>query len=132
MRINRWIAPLLVTAIATAGLLSGVASALASTQPAVSAGCWHTVGLKSDGSVVATGAHYTNDGQCDVSSWTDVTAVSAGYWHTVGLKSDGSVLATGNNVYGQCDVSGWTDVTAVSAGRDHTVGLKSDGSVLAT
>ena len=42
---------------------------------AVSAGDWHTVGLKSDGTVVAT--KYTGDsedyyGQCDVADWTNI------------------------------------------------------------
>ena len=37
---------------------------------AVSAGWMHTVGLKSDGTVVATGDN--GAGQCDVSGWTDI------------------------------------------------------------
>ena len=95
----------------------------------VSTGGYHTVGLKSDGTVVAVG--WNDYGQCDVSEWTDIVAVSAGYYHTVGLKSDGTVVAVGWNDYGQCDVSGWTDVVAISAGAAHTVGLKSDGAVVA-
>ena len=98
----------------------------------VSAGSVHTVGLKSDGTVVAVGRN--KEDQCDVSGWTDIVAVSAGDGHTVGLKSDGTVVATkysGDYDYGQCDVSGWTDIVAVSAGGLHTVGLKSDGTVVA-
>ena len=101
----------------------------------VSAGKVHTVGLKSDGTVVATkfieGEYITYDGQCDVADWTDIAAVSAGGVHTVGLKSDGTVVAVGNNDNGECDVADWRDIVAVSAGYDHTVGLKSDGTVLA-
>ena len=74
----------------------------------ISADNWHTVGLKSDGTVVAVGAN--GRGQCDVSDWKDIVAVSADDWHTVGLKSDGTVVAVGWNEYGQCDVSGWTDI----------------------
>ena len=96
----------------------------------ISAGAYHTVGLKSDGAVVATGDN--EYGQCDVSGWSDIVAISAGGEHTVGLKSDGTVVATGDNEYGQCDVSGWYDIVAVSAGKNHTVGLKSDGTVVAT
>jgi uncharacterized protein (TIGR02145 family) len=97
--------------------------------PQVSAGYWHTVGLKSDGTVVAVG---NNDyGQCEVSSWTNIVQVSAGYWHTVGLKSDGTVFAVGRNNLGQCEVSSWTNIVQVSAGGWHTVGLKSDGTVVA-
>ena len=95
----------------------------------VSAGDDHTVGLRSDGTVLAVG--WNSDGQCDVSGWTDIVAISAGDDHTVGLRSDGTVLAVGWNSDGQCDVSGWTDIVAVSAGTYHRVGLRSDGTVLA-
>lgn len=95
----------------------------------VSAGTFHTVGLKTNGKVVAVG--YNEYGQCDVSSWSDIVAVSAGYYHTVGLKADGTVVAVGSNKNGQCEVSGWTDIVSVSAGSYHTVGLKADGTVVA-
>ena len=103
----------------------------------VSAGSNHTVGLKSDGAVVAVG--WNKYGQCDVADWRDIVAVSAGPYHTVGLKSDGTVVATKfiesllvTHDGGQCDVADWTDIVAVSAGYFHTVGLKSDGTVVAT
>ena len=95
----------------------------------VSAGWNHTVGLKSDGTVVAVG--YNKYGQCDVSGWTDIVAVSAGSDHTVGLKADGTVVAVGDNEGGKRDVSGWTDIVAISAGDDYTVGVKTDGTVVA-
>ena len=95
----------------------------------ISAGARHTVGLKSDGMVVAT---IRNDyGQRNVSKWADIAAVSAGYNHTIGFKTDGTVIATGNNTRGQCNVSEWTDIVAISAGYNHTVGLKTDGTVIA-
>ena len=74
----------------------------------VSAGNFHTVRLKSDGTVVAKGSDI--DGDCNVSGWTDIVAVSTGFWHTVGLKRDGTVVAVGNNEYGQCDVGDWTGI----------------------
>ena len=89
----------------------------------------HTVGLKADGTVAAVG--YNEDGQCNVSGWTDIVAVAAGGNHTVGLKADGTVMAVGSNGYGQCDVSGWRVIVAVAAGSSHTVGLKADGTVVA-
>ena len=95
----------------------------------VSAGQDHTVGLKSDGTVVAFGGN--GNSQCNVDGWTDIVAVSTGIFHTVGLKSDGTVVAVGENGDGQCDVEDWTDIVAVSVGEDHTVGLKSDGTVVA-
>ncbi len=95
----------------------------------ISAGYSHIIGLKSDGTLIATGR--TGAGQCDVSEWKDIVSVSAGDEHTVGLKSDGTVVATGDNEYGQCNISEWKDIVSISAGGDHTVGLKSDGTVVA-
>ena len=95
----------------------------------ISAGDYHTVGLKADGTVVAVGDNYCS--QCAVSGWTDIVAVSASNLHTVGLKADGTVVVAGRNDAGQCDVSGWTDIVAISAGGLHTVGLKADGTVVA-
>ena len=92
----------------------------------IAAGVSHTVGLKSDGTVLAAG--WNAYGQCDVSGWADIVAVAAGDYHTVGLKSDGTVVAVGRN---RDNVSGWTDIVAVAAGGYHTVGLKSDGTVVA-
>ena len=95
----------------------------------ISAGWWHTVGLKSDGTVVAVGKN--KSGQCDVKGWTDIVAISVSSEHTVGLKSDGTVVAVGENEKGQCNVDGWTDIVAIYARSSHTVGLKSDGTVVA-
>jgi len=65
--------------------------------PMVAAGGHHTVGLKSNGTVVAVG---NNDYlQCDVGDWTDIIQVAAGGDHTVGLKSNGTVVAVGNDDY---------------------------------
>ena len=95
----------------------------------VAAGVAHTVGLKSDGTVVAVG--YNEYGCCNVGGWTDITQVAAGWSHTVGLKSDGTVVAVGDNYYGQCNVGGWAGINQTTAGWSHTVGLKSDGTVIA-
>ena len=100
----------------------------------ISAGLRHTVGVYSDGTVVATQyASRTVDykGQCDVDSWSDIVAISARNSHTVGLHSDGTVVAVGSNKYGQYDVSKWRNIVTVSAGRKHTVGLCYDGTVVA-
>ena len=90
----------------------------------------HTVALKADGTVMATG--YNAYGECDVSDWKDVVDVSAGYNYTISLKATGTVVAAGYNEYGQCDVLDWVDIVAVSAGHNHTIGLKADGTVVAT
>ena len=88
----------------------------------------HTVGLRSDGTVVAVGENSV--GQCNVSGWTDIVSVAAGSSHTVGLRSDGTVISVGRNYSGQCDVSNWTDIVVIAAGPAHTAGLRSDGTVV--
>ena len=76
----------------------------------------HTVGLKSDGTVVATGK---NDyGQCNVSSWRDIIAVAAGgtfYPRTIGLKADGTVVVVGrDDNRGVCNIGDWQDIGIIS------------------
>ena len=93
----------------------------------VSAGDYHTAGLKADGTVVAVGKNW-------ISHWADVVAISAGFGYAVGLKADGTVVAsnyTGADDYGQCYVSHWSNIVAISAGGWHTVGLKADGTAVA-
>ena len=99
------------------------------SEPLVSTSMWHTIGLKSDGTLLTTGDCRWD--QCDVSSWTDLVTASAGSGYTVGIKSDGTAVAVGGNSYGNCNVSGWTDIVQVAAGVYHTVGVKSDGTVVA-
>jgi alpha-tubulin suppressor-like RCC1 family protein len=93
------------------------------------AGFYHTVGLQSDGTVVAVGDNLA--GQCDVGGWTGIDQVAAGGYHTVGVKDDGTVVAVGDNLEGRCDVGGWTGIDQVAAGGYHTVGVKDDGTVVA-
>ena len=103
---------------------------IAAKRDVLSAGMDHSIGLKADGTVVATGENWEN--QCKVSDWTNIVSISAGRRHSVGLRADGTVVANGNNEYGQCDVDQWQDIVAISASYEHTVGLKIDGTVVAT
>jgi hypothetical protein len=73
----------------------------------VAAGSDHTVGLKSNGTVVAVGGIL--EGQCDVGGWTGIIQIAAGDLHTVGVKSDGTVVAAGPG----SDVGKWNLVLAV-------------------
>ena len=101
-----------------------------SVRESLSTTHFHTVGLRTDGTVIATGLK--ENGQCDLGSWTDIIAVSAGGYHTLGLKTDRTVVAAGLVDDGQCEVDDWTDIVAVSAVFSFSVGLKMDGTVVAT
>jgi len=81
---------------------------------AISAGRSHTVGLRSDGTVVAAGYNYHHGeriGLLDVEGWTNIIAISAGYNHTVGLRADGSIVATGH-ASGLAWITGWGELEA--------------------
>ena len=68
----------------------------------VAHGCLETVGLRSDGTTVATAKAF--------SGWTNILMIDGRSYHIVGLRKDGTVIAAGNNESGQCDVTGWTDI----------------------
>ena len=96
---------------------------------AISVATSHVVGLKADGTVVATkpSDDYDN-GQCNVGGWRDIVAVSAATYITVGLKGDGTVVSTNNN----SAIGEWRNIIAVFAGSCGIYGLKADGTVLFT
>ena len=96
------------------------------------------LGLRKNGTVVATGSNSTN--QLDVSSWTNIVQVSAGGLCSYGVKSDGTVVASEYVAsssdwrkynYGQDEVEAWEDIVYVAAGYFHVVALKADGTVVA-
>ena len=93
---------------------------------AVACGETHTVGLRSDGTVLATG----RDAKAQVGKWENITAVDAGMDHTLGLCQDGTVVAAGQGMFGTCAVEHWQDVTAIAAGHMHSLGLRKDGRLL--
>ena len=91
-------------------LLSRVATLHAATVTTIAAGEYHSLFLKSDGSLWALGGNF--DGQLGDGTFnganrpeqivaSGVTAIAAGYAHSLFLKSDGSLWAMGWNYYGQ-------------------------------
>lgn len=96
---------------------------------AISLGREFAVGLRSDGTVVATGCN--EFGQCDVGDWSEIVAISAGGEHTVGLRADGTVVMAGSTMFQQDMVRVWDQIVEISAGDFHTVGLRADGTVVA-
>lgn len=63
-------------------------------ETTIRAGDYCTIGLKTDGTVIAVG-EYSSE-YLNVSAWENIIAVDASLYSAVGLKSDGTVLASGN------------------------------------
>jgi alpha-tubulin suppressor-like RCC1 family protein len=118
----------------------------------IAAGQWHSLFLKSDGSLWgmgnnASGAlgdgtynYHTNRPEQILTS--NVAAIAAGGLHTLFLKGDDSLWVVGENTYGQLGDGTYNirdipeqietgNVTAVAAGGNHSLFLKSDGSLWA-
>jgi alpha-tubulin suppressor-like RCC1 family protein len=97
---------------------------------AVATGNYHTMGLRSDGTIAAWG-------MCDVEQCnvpppnSGFTAIAAGDSHSLALRQDGSIAAWGDNEQAQLNVPAPnTGFVAISAGLLHSLALKSDGSIV--
>ena len=139
----------LFSLIALLYLIATPALTLAVT-PTVAAGDWHSVGLKSDGTVWAWGRN--NLGQLGDGSTSDsptpkqvgvgYTAVAAGADSTFAIKPDGSLWAWGDNSLGQYgDGSNigslvpkqiGTGFAFVTSANGRTFAIKTDGSLWAS
>jgi alpha-tubulin suppressor-like RCC1 family protein len=97
----------------------------------VAGGRFHSLALRTDGTVVAWGnnAH----GQTLVpEDLLGVTAIAAGSFHSLALRGDGTLVAWGENTHGQATIpEGLTDVTAIASYNMHNLALRADGTVVA-
>jgi RHS repeat-associated protein len=113
---------------------------------------WHTLALKSDGSVWAWG--YDNNGQLGDNGTTSrntpvqvagmtATTIAAGRFHSLAVKTDGTLWAWGDNGSGELgngtwtasglpvQVTGMSGVTAIRGAGETSLALKSDGTLWA-
>lgn len=120
-------------------------------NPAVTAGKYHNIALKNDGTLWAWGDNsygQLGDGTTatrsipvqigEETAWTDV---AAGDFHTIAIKNNGTLWAWGQNSSGQLGDGTTTNRTApvqigansswvsVAAGGAHSIALRSDGTM---
>lgn len=108
------------------------------TVQAVATGWYHTLALKSDGSLAAWGTTDItsyNYGQATIPpelTGVVVKAIGAGGMHNLVVKANGTVVAWGNSASYATDVpAGLTGVKAVAGGYRHSLALKENGTVVA-
>jgi YidC/Oxa1 family membrane protein insertase len=95
----------------------------------ISAGAYHNLAIRTDGSIEAWGNNDSN--QCDdTPDGRDFEAVSAGGQHSLALRSDGSLEGWGSDKYDQATVPPGNDFNDVAAGGYHSLALRSDGSLV--
>jgi alpha-tubulin suppressor-like RCC1 family protein len=119
----------------------------------ITAGAYHSVALRADGTVWTWGDN--GSGKLGIGSsvgntnWpvqavglTQMIAVAAGTGHSVALRADGTVWTWGDNGSGQLgrtnddntvpdQVSGLSNVVAIAAGQLHTLAVTADGHLYA-
>jgi len=98
---------------------------------AIAGGGWHSLALKSDGTITGWGR---NDfGQASIpAGLSNVVAIAAGAAYSMALQANGTVLAWGDNIYGPTNVpAGLSNVVAIASGGWHALALKSNGIVAA-
>jgi len=119
---------------------------------AVSAGAFHSLAVKTDGSLWACGYNYRGqlgDGTRTnrlsfvrigiESNWSQISAGQSSNGHSLAIKTDGSLWTWGYNIFGQLGdgttidrlapiriATGWKQVCA---GTEHTLAIKTDGSL---
>jgi len=101
-KMYRSMLPILFVLMCTVLTTGAATTASASSGvTAISAGVYHSVALKGDGSVVAWGLNVAGETTVPAEASSGVIAITAGFLHTEALKNDGWVVARGNDDYGQ-------------------------------
>jgi hypothetical protein len=102
---------------------------------AIAAGPFHSLALKSDGSIVGWGDNWA--GEATPPDGNDFVAIAAGgggspimVGFSLALKSDGSIIGWGDNHVGQATPPAGNDFVSIAAQGDYALALKSDGSVI--
>lgn len=112
----------------------------------VTGGFFHSIFLKSDGTVWHCGRTVSNVANpTQFAGLSNVVAISAGQYFSMFLKSDGTVWVSGNNQYGQfgngntstndtdvpVQVPGLSGIVSIAAGDAFALFVKNDGTAWA-
>ena len=92
----------------------------------VAIGNFHTLGLKSDGTVVATGGN--TYGTLDVEHWENVVQIAAGTKFSMALFADGTVRFASDDYGFKYDT--WENIRLIYANGPKAIGIKFDGTVI--
>lgn len=93
----------------------------------IAAGAFHTLALRTDGTVSAWGN--ASDGQTNIPpTATNIVAIAAGSWHGLALRSDGAVIDWGLGPNSPTDL---TNTAAIAYGENQGLGLRKNGSLVA-
>lgn len=96
---------------------------------------YHTLGINSDGNVLATGKEDLMD-ELDVEQWGDMFQVLTVHrYGSLGLRRDGTVMSSKIIIQGvdygyDFDVEHWKDIVDIQTGYEYVLGLKKDGTVV--
>lgn len=93
---------------------------------AIACGAYHSLAVKSDGSVVAWG--WDGGGQVSgAASLSGISRIAGGYAFTLALKNDGTLVAFGDKTDLQLNVpSSTASITAIACGASHALALRAD------
>ncbi|TAK90131.1 MAG: hypothetical protein EPO07_20540 [Verrucomicrobia bacterium] len=98
---------------------------------AISAGSFHSLALKSGGTVLAWGDHIFGETSVP-GSVSNVAGIAAGGFYSTATHSNGTVTAWGDASYGLMDTPpGLSNVVSVAGGNLHALALLKDGTVTA-
>src|SRR3990170_1798433 len=120
----------------------------------IAAGSYHTLAIKSDGTLWAWGYNYSGqlgDGTTSnkttpvqIGTGTNWSQIAAGGYHSLAIKSDGTLWAWSGNSFGQLgdgtsrdykttpvQIGTGTNWSQIAAGDYHTLAIKSDGTLWA-
>ena len=92
---------------------------------AVSAGWYHSCGLRSDDTINCWGANVFGEADAPEGSFK---AVAGGGFHSCGLRSDNTITCWGDNRFGETDAPEGS-FKAITSGGYHSCGLRTDDTI---